>query len=498
MDGRRVAPGWVTNAVTVLAALYAASFLVCVAIRLTFGFELSWMESGMQAMTARLDAHQSIYAAPSPSYVPFIYPPLYYVAAHAIERAAPALVGAVAMRLLSLASTLGTLLVLWLALGKRAVSLRWRLLLVALFLSFYGRFDFWHDTSRVDSLFVLLLFASFALLLEGRSIRSAVLAGFAGGLAILTKQPAVPLLLACGAVVAFTAGDPRRVLAMVGVAGACAVAGLAALGEIGNPWFYYYVVTVPSVHPWLPRHLLGGVVFVLLTMPLFLLAVGRLLRERAAMMSLRPTPASVPQRWALAFVVTAAIMSVLHLKQGASMNFFQPLVPIGIMAVAPFLAQLGSRRAEALLLAQFLVLVYNPLAAIPTARDWQAGFELLGTVRGVPGDVFLPQFPSYLAQAGKAPVAHAVAVCDVADLRPDLMRAIDDEVNRGRFAAAISWPRDGYDSDSCHLDVVEPRFRSAGAVPAGGEFFSRGQGRHLGGVYRYVGAGDEHAPGGHS
>ncbi len=498
MDDRGAVSRWVRGAAATLAVLYAASFLVCVAARLTFGFELSWMESGMQAMTARLDAHQSMYAAPSPSYVPFVYPPLYYVVAHAIERVAPALAGVTAMRVLSLVSTLGTVAVLWIVLARRGASLRLRLLLAALFVSFYGRFDFWHDTSRVDSLFVLLLFASLALLLEGQSLRSAVAAGGIGGLAILTKQPAAPLLLASGAAMAFTAGDSRRVLSMAAVAAACAVAGLAALGELRNPWFYYYVVTVPAAHPLLPLHLLDGAVFVLLTMPLFLLAVIWLLRERAAMLPGRRVPATTAQRWALIFAVTAAIMSLLHLKQGASMNFFQPLVPIGIVALAPVLSRIGARRAEALLLAQFLILIYNPLAAIPTARDWQAGFELLGTLREVPGDVFLPQFPSYLALAGKAPVAHAVAVCDLADLRPDLVRAIDDQVNGGRFAAAISWPRDGQHSESCHLDLLEPRFRSAGAAPAGGDFFARGQGSRLGPVYRYVGSPESAASGDHS
>ncbi len=498
MDGRRVVPAWVTvtTAVTVLAALYAASFLVCAAIRLTFGFELSWMESGMQAMTARLDAHQSMYAAPSPSYVPFIYPPLYYVVAHALGRAAPALAGPMAMRLLSSLAVLATLLVLWIVLGRRAASLRTRLLLSAVFVSFYGRFEFWHDTSRVDSLFVLWIFCAVALLFEGEDIRSAVAAGIAGGLAILTKQPALPLLLATGGVVMFTRGAVPRVLWAVGVAGACAIAGLAVLGELGNPWFYYYVLTVPATHPLLVEHLTGPF-FIFLNMPVFVFAVVWLLRDRAAPTWLRPIAAGASVRWALMFVVTAAIMSVLHLKQGASVNFFLPLVPIGIVALAPVLAQLGARRAEMLLLAQFLVVLYNPLTAIPTARDWQAGFQLTGTLRAVPGDVFLPQFPSYLALAGKAPVAHGVAVCDLADLRPDLMRAIDDQLQGGRFAAAISWREQGH-HESCHADIVEPWFRSAGAVPEGTSFFSHDHGRRLGSVFRGVGAIADRAPGGHS
>ena len=150
-----------------------------------------------------------------------------------------------------------------------------------------------------------------------------------------------------------------------------------------------------------------------------------------------------------------------------------------------------------LLLAQFLVVLYNPLTAIPTARDWQAGFQLTGTLRAVPGDVFLPQFPSYLALAGKAPVAHGVAVCDLADLRPDLMRAIDDQLQAGRFAAAVSWREHGR-HETCHVDIVEPWFRSAGAVPEGTSFFSHDHGRWMGSVFRYVGAIADRAPGGHS
>ena len=381
MTSRRV----VTVSVSILAALYAAAFLVCVAARLTFGFELAWLESGMQAMTARLAAHQSMYVAPSPSYVPFIYPPLYYVAAHGIERLAPALAGAPALRLVSLASTLATLAVLWRCLARGGASPRLRLVLGALYLSFYGRFEYWHDTSRVDSLFVLLFFASAALLVEGTSLRSALGAGALGGLAILTKQPAVPLLLGCGAVVLYTTRKQARVLAALGVACASATAGLAAMGELGNQWLYYYVVQVPATHPLMARNLGKGVAFVVGTMPLFLLAAALSLRARtrARVEPTTPIPLSddKPWRWTLVFAVSTMIMLALRLKQGASLNFFLPIVPLGIVVAAPALARLGARRAEPLLLGQLLIVVYNPLASIPTAQDWRAGFDLLGAAR---------------------------------------------------------------------------------------------------------------------
>jgi len=491
MTSRRV----VTVSVSILAALYAAAFLVCVAARLTFGFELAWLESGMQAMTARLAAHQSMYVAPSPSYVPFIYPPLYYVAAHGIERLAPALAGAPALRLVSLASTLATLAVLWRCLARGGASPRLRLVLGALYLSFYGRFEYWHDTSRVDSLFVLLFFASAALLVEGTSLRSALGAGALGGLAILTKQPAVPLLLGCGAVVLYTTRKQARVLAALGVACASATAGLAAMGELGNQWLYYYVVQVPATHPLMARNLGKGVAFVVGTMPLFLLAAALSLRARtrARVEPTTPIPLSddKPWRWTLVFAVSTMIMLALRLKQGASLNFFLPIVPLGIVVAAPALARLGARRAEPLLLGQLLIVVYNPLASIPTAQDWRAGFDLLGALRAVRGDVFLPQFPSYLALAGKAPVAHAVAVCDLAALRPDLMRAIGAQLDGGRFAAAISWPGEQA-RERCHPALSLPHFHNVGLPPTGGAFFSSGHLTKLGGVYRYDGraAGD--------
>jgi len=106
-------------ALVIVAAIYTIMFLACASARLPFGFELTWLESGMQAMTDRLAAHQSIYAEPSPTYVPFIYPPLYYVVAHGIGLALPSLGPFIPMRLVSLLATLATAFTVFLLLGRR-------------------------------------------------------------------------------------------------------------------------------------------------------------------------------------------------------------------------------------------------------------------------------------------------------------------------------------------------------------------------------------------
>jgi len=103
----------------------------------------------------------------------------------------------------------------------------------------------------------------------------------------------------------------------------------------------------------------------------------------------------------------------------------------------------------------------------------------------VPGDVFLPQFPAYLARAGKAPVAHTTAVCDLAELRPDLIQAIDDELNAGRFAAAMTWPGLRPDAKDCRARAIQRFSPAAASLPTGGQFFARGHASKLGGLHRY-------------
>ena len=483
-------------ALVIVAAIYTVVFLACATARLTFGFELAWLESGMQAMTDRLGAHQSIYAEPSPAYVPFIYPPLYYVVAHGIAVALPSLGQFTPMRLVSLLATLATALTVFVTLGRNpTLGLKRRALLAALFFAFYGRFEFWHDTSRVDSLFVCLLFSATVLLIEGTGMATTIAAGCLGGLAMLTKQPAAPLFV--GAAVAVALTHWRRAMLGLSLSAASAILGLAILGELGNPWFYYYILRVPTTHAIVP-HMFGlSALFLGFTMPLFLLVAGTVLYGRAKTPALaaldQPLLSSLPRRrdtnycWALTFAIWLGVIVFLRLKEGASLNFFLPLVPVGIVVIASAFERLGNR-CEPLLLVQFLILLYNPLSAIPTAADWRAGFELLGSLRQIPGDIFLPQFPTYLAMVGKPPVAHGVAVCDLSTVRPELLHTIRAQIDEGHYAAALPWAAEGRSTDNsvpCRPQKLGFPFRLVETIPQGGSFFASSHGAQVAGIYLF-------------
>jgi len=57
-------------------ALYLATLFVgCVVTRLTYPFDLEWMEGGMLAHAWRLERGLPLYGPPSPQWIPYVYPP---------------------------------------------------------------------------------------------------------------------------------------------------------------------------------------------------------------------------------------------------------------------------------------------------------------------------------------------------------------------------------------------------------------------------------------
>jgi hypothetical protein len=474
-------------ALVILAALYTVSFLACASSRLPFRFELSWLESGNQAMVDRLAAHQPIYVEPSPTYIPFMYPPLYFVAAHGIARVLPWLGPFVPMRLVSSLATLAMALAVFLTLRRSTrLGVGGRLLVTALLFAFYGRYQFWFDTSRVDTLLACLVFVATALLIEGRSMATAVAAGCVGGMAILTKQPAMPLLI--GAAVAAAPLARWRALVVVLTAAASACLGLVLLGEWG-PWLYYYLVRVPATGaPYDWHTLVASTGYTLDTMPLFVISAAVVLvaARRGFLRGARVTSSEDERRdtrftWALAFAIWLAVIFGLRLRDGATINIFVPILPIGLVVIAIGLGELGAL-AQPLLLAQYLILLYNPRVAIPTPADSQAGEQLLRSLARIQGDIYLPQFPSYLPMLGKSPVANGTALCDLAFLRPDLVETVRTQIDQGRYAAVVPW-RAAEPAAACRPQNLQAPFKLLEEFPKGGPFFEDGHVTKVAGIY---------------
>src|SRR5437867_9503324 len=80
--GARPAPlGGGSRAALALGIAYVIAYLAVALLRLRYPFELEWMEGADLGHVERLLRGQPLYGRPSLEFAPFIYPPLYFMAA---------------------------------------------------------------------------------------------------------------------------------------------------------------------------------------------------------------------------------------------------------------------------------------------------------------------------------------------------------------------------------------------------------------------------------
>ena len=150
-----------------LGALYVWGLLWLFSQRLVYPYELDWVEGGMLAAVIEILKGHSLYVEPTISYVPFVYAPLYfYISALVAKIVAP---GLLALRLVSVISTLVSLLMIVLIVKGETKSWFWGVVSASLFAGLYPATKYWFDLARVDSLF-LMFFLMFLYALRQREI----------------------------------------------------------------------------------------------------------------------------------------------------------------------------------------------------------------------------------------------------------------------------------------------------------------------------------------
>jgi hypothetical protein len=160
-----------TRAIRAACALLALAHLVLfgylVARRLTYPFDLEWMEGGMLLHARRILDGRPLYGPPSVDFVPYLYTPLYPVVLALLGRVVG--IGYVLGRVVSLGSLAAAL-----ALGYRAarragadwVSAAAAMACVLAAFRFTGA---WYDLVRNDELFLALGMGGVACALAGRA-----------------------------------------------------------------------------------------------------------------------------------------------------------------------------------------------------------------------------------------------------------------------------------------------------------------------------------------
>ena len=214
------------------SSLMVLLFLVAAWLRLHFSFEFDWIEDGMLASVRHIGQGQPLYQAPSVSFTPYLYTPVYLYLAAAVAKVTGASYGT--LRLVSLLSTLGTFAVIY---GLVYSEVRRHIAAVAavgLFAACYPLAEACFDLGRVDMLYLLFVAAA---LFATRRLHP-VVAGLLWVLAFQTKQGVLPI--------AFLAlihdwQRPRRVVMGLGSYAVLLASSILLLEHGTHGWYRYYV-----------------------------------------------------------------------------------------------------------------------------------------------------------------------------------------------------------------------------------------------------------------
>ncbi|HEY1291698.1 MAG TPA: glycosyltransferase family 39 protein [Chloroflexota bacterium] len=422
---RHVRPTLLIEALPLAAAVFSTlGFLVAAYFRITFAYPMWVMETPAMQAIRRIVHGQPLYAPPSLDYVAPVYAPLYFYLSALVSHVVG--VDLLAPRLVSLIASLGSAtLVGYLVWGETRRSLL-SAVAAGLFISTTTLSYVSFDLARVDPLCVFLLLAAIATArAASRQSRHvtwlSLSSGALTGLAILTKQTAIVVVLPLALIPIF---DRQFRSAAAYLVGAVAIAGLGALilyAQFGS-WVEFFLVRLPRQHSltldqvglfWTDK-LLPGATILLLLAPVFL--IGRALRGEYR----------VVRFWLL------VSLAMLGLAWGATLNrwsdnnvllpAFAVLVILGLCGFDEALRRLGSATpqarafrlyAYALIAIEFLIVAYNPRQTAPLRSDVWGLDRFVETVGTLQGNVFAPDFPELAYQAGKGDSAFGIGTLEL-------------------------------------------------------------------------------------
>lgn len=435
-------------AAELLSGLLAAWFILCffaiALLSIAYPYPLEWMEGQTIDVIARVATGKPIYVAPTIEYVPFIYPPLYYYVAAGLSQLTG--ISFLTGRLVSLAAiaALGWLLYAWIR--KEGAARRTALLGVGLFFSTYELSARWFDVARIDSLYVLFVFAGLYVFMHAKRARGAALAGALFIAAFFTKQNTfiiiAPLLLA-GLFL-----ERRQAL----LAGGIFLLGTLVLFYLGNKasggWMHYYLIDLPSSHRIDAKYYLGFWLDDLgahLAPGILLCALGWWDMFRA------------DRRRGLKYLALAAgMVGASYAGRLHRYGWTNVLIPTHlVIALCAALAlswwiNAGMRRkyllGVALVVLQLGMLLYNPANDIPGAEARAEGDWFVKKVAELDGEVFMPEIQFVPTYAKKQSFSYGVAAVDVYQASPkehpeaagNLREEMADAIRNQRFGAIVT------------------------------------------------------------
>jgi 4-amino-4-deoxy-L-arabinose transferase-like glycosyltransferase len=402
-----------------LAGLFLLVFALLAALRSTYPYELEWIEGAMLDEMRWIIQGRPLYAPPDLHFIPFAYNPLYFYLSAALMKLIG--IGFFAPRLISILSTLGCFLLLYLIVFQDTRRRAAGFLAAGLYAACYRFAGAWMDLAKTDSLFLFLILLGFFFVRDTRSLWRLPAAAALFLLAYYTKQSALPVILgvAAGSLVQ-TRGRTWPLWLAVAVLG---IAIFWGLDWVSDGWYSFYTVNLFSYHEkvksiwgfwagFLPR-----------------LWPALLLSTLYPLLAFRFRQEGAPHFWLNLGFGGALLLSSwsVFLKVWTYANGYLPAC-LGLALLSGLalgrvlaLADPGERprynwiktAALSLCLLQFLFLAYLPWQQLPTAADRESAKAFVRKVAKLPGEVLVFSHGHYNYLASNTTYLNSVALGDI-------------------------------------------------------------------------------------
>jgi hypothetical protein len=406
-----------------------------------YPYELEWLEGAMVDSVQWILEGHPLYSAPSAHFIPTVYNPVYFYAAAAFTRLLGS--GFLALRLVSVLSTIGiaALLIRFLAPKNRSVGL----VAAGLYIASFRFSGAWMDIAKTDSLCLFVVLLAHFVGQRARTSVTLILSGALYSLGYFVKQGALPIaaMVVAGQLLLYRRGVWMQGVAMVGVT----LATFFWLDRISDGWYSFY--TFDSVvhfartsDPGYFWRMWGAYLPPASLVAAFGVAslVDRSRRLSVASVeaaSARPALGHVAsvmrvldavrkddeliRLWRDVVLAVALVASswLVFLERGTYDNGLMPACLGLAMLCALAYDQARGRvvrfgAVAFLIVLQFVLFRFNPLAQLPTRADRRAGDHVIARVRELPGEVLFVQHGFYNRMAGKNAYFHDVNVNDSA------------------------------------------------------------------------------------
>ena len=232
--------------VYILLIFFLGFSFYCISQRLTYPFELEWIENEMVAHGMMLAQEHRIYPAPSTEFIAELYPPVYYLAIALFFKLFDT-VNFLIPRLISVAALAVILILLYRITIKEGGSKSIGLLISGFFLSFYEIHGTWYDLARADMLlYALLLLGCYVLAYGSRRVPATLCAAMLLVSACYTKQTGLCFLPFAGLYLLLK--DKKQCIIFCAAVGVLLGSLFYLLQYTSDGWFGTYVLFNPLRH----------------------------------------------------------------------------------------------------------------------------------------------------------------------------------------------------------------------------------------------------------